>query len=221
MNFGFTSCRRAPQNAVVCPHVDLRHNDSQEIHAQRDVQPRLVGAHAIGCGRTWLVRRWPEKGRPKGRHSDATAGILEPGRRREKSRTKTHAPATRIRRIRRYLDRRQLLAASRAATWPERSGTDRADLRRVDGERQKARRESRRQGGQGQNLSTPHPAIGLVIQDEADRAEKMRTARWPSSSDAPRFNSPLDQRRLRLLNAICYGVAKAGVKAQLWRKEDQ
>lgn len=70
------------------------------------------------------------------------------------------------------------------------------------------------------DLSTPHPAIGLVIQDEADRAEKMRTARWPSSSDAPRFDSPLDQRRLRLLNAICYGVAKAGVKAQLWRKED-
>ena len=70
------------------------------------------------------------------------------------------------------------------------------------------------------DLSTPHPAIGLVIQDEADRAEKMRTARWPSSSDAPRFDSPLDQRRLRLLNAICYGVAKAGVKAQLWRKEE-
>ena len=33
MNFGFKSCRRSPQNAVVCPHVDLRHNDSQEIHA--------------------------------------------------------------------------------------------------------------------------------------------------------------------------------------------
>ncbi len=30
----------------------------------------------------------------------------------------------------------------------------------------------------------------------------------------------MDQRRLRLLNAVCLGAAKVGLKASLWRKED-
>lgn len=70
------------------------------------------------------------------------------------------------------------------------------------------------------DLKVTHPALSRIIADEAARAEKVRTSRWPSSWDAPRFTSPLDQRRLRLLNAVCLGVAKAGLKASLWRKED-
>lgn len=70
------------------------------------------------------------------------------------------------------------------------------------------------------DLSRPHRAIGLVLEDEAARAEKLRTSQWPSSWDAPRFTAPLDQRRLRLLNAICLGLAKAGLKTSLWRKDE-
>ena len=70
------------------------------------------------------------------------------------------------------------------------------------------------------DLSSPQPAIRQIVEDEATRAEKMRTSRWPSSWDAPRFNAAIDQRRLRLLNAICLGLAKVEIKGRLWRKED-
>ena len=69
------------------------------------------------------------------------------------------------------------------------------------------------------DLKAAHPAIRQILADEAARAEKVRASRWPSSWDQPRFTASLDQRRLRLLNAICLGVAKAGLKASLWRQE--
>ena len=69
------------------------------------------------------------------------------------------------------------------------------------------------------DLKVAHPAIRQILADEAARAEKVRTSKWLSSWDQPRFAAPLDQRRLRLLNALCLGVAKAGLKASLWRKE--
>ena len=70
------------------------------------------------------------------------------------------------------------------------------------------------------DLSRPHRAIALVLADEAARDEKIRTSDWPSSWDAPRFTGPLDQRRLRLLNAVSLGLARAGLKTSLWRKDE-
>jgi hypothetical protein len=69
------------------------------------------------------------------------------------------------------------------------------------------------------DFSMPHPVIRQILQDETLRAEKIRNSRWPSSWDAPRFSAPLDQRRLKLLNSICLGVARAGLKVQLGSKE--
>lgn len=69
------------------------------------------------------------------------------------------------------------------------------------------------------DLKAAHPAIRQILADEEARAEKVRASRWSSSWDQPRFTAPLDQRRLRLLNAVCLGVAKAGLRASLWGKE--
>ena len=68
------------------------------------------------------------------------------------------------------------------------------------------------------DLSSPHPAVGRVLDDEAKRAEKVRTSPYPW--DEPRFTAPIDQRRLRVLNAIALAVSKAGLNVRLASKDD-
>lgn len=59
-----------------------------------------------------------------------------------------------------------------------------------------------------------------MLADEAVRAEKIRASDYVFSWEKPRFSTALDQRRLRLLNAVCLGLAKANLKASLRRKDE-
>jgi hypothetical protein len=69
-------------------------------------------------------------------------------------------------------------------------------------------------------LSSPHPAIKRVLDAEAKRAEKVRTSPYPWVWDKPRFAAPIDQRRLRVLNAIALALSKADLNVRLAGKED-
>ena len=70
------------------------------------------------------------------------------------------------------------------------------------------------------DLTRPHRAIALVVADEALRTEKIRASDYVFSWEKPRFSTALDQRRLRLLNAVCLGLSKANLKASLRRKDE-
>ena len=70
------------------------------------------------------------------------------------------------------------------------------------------------------DLARAHPAIAHILRDEISRFEAMKTADYVFSWNKPRFTAPIDQRRLRLLNAICLGLARADIKTKLWRTED-
>lgn len=70
------------------------------------------------------------------------------------------------------------------------------------------------------DLKTTHPAFRRILADEAARAEKARTDSYVFPWNTPRFGAAIDQRRLRLLNAICLGVENAGLKVSLSSKDE-
>jgi hypothetical protein len=70
------------------------------------------------------------------------------------------------------------------------------------------------------DFSAPHPAIRQILDDEAQRAEKVKASPYPSAWDQPRFEGPINLRRLRLLNSIALGVSKSGLRVSLLNKED-
>ena len=51
-------------------------------------------------------------------------------------------------------------------------------------------------------VSTWHPAIDRLLKEDERRREKQRTASYPMSWDNPRFDSPFERRRLRILNSL-------------------
>jgi hypothetical protein len=51
-------------------------------------------------------------------------------------------------------------------------------------------------------LTAPHPAIARLIAQDDVRRQKQLTATYTFSWDAPIFDSPFEQRRLRFLNAL-------------------
>jgi len=57
--------------------------------------------------------------------------------------------------------------------------------------------------------SGTHPSIRKLQEEDAARRERGRRSPY-SSWDKPRFDSPLERRRLRILNALFLGVARAG-----------
>ncbi|MCS3896284.1 hypothetical protein M2171_005417 [Bradyrhizobium japonicum USDA 38] len=67
----------------------------------------------------------------------------------------------------------------------------------------------------GKMLTLKHPAVSkLLAQDEA-RREKQKTATYTFSWDQPVFDTPFEQRRLRLLNALFLAVARCGGKPEV------
>jgi len=60
--------------------------------------------------------------------------------------------------------------------------------------------------------NTRHPLIARLLDDDEKRREKQKASRYFSTWDAPLFDSPSEQRRLRILNALFFAVAKAGGK---------
>jgi hypothetical protein len=47
-----------------------------------------------------------------------------------------------------------------------------------------------------------HPAIDKLLKEDEQRRERQRASSYPSSWDAPRFDTPLERRRLRVLNSL-------------------
>jgi len=67
----------------------------------------------------------------------------------------------------------------------------------------------------GKELTLKHPVIAkLLAQDEA-RRERQKTATYIFSWEKPVFNTPFEQRRLRLLNALFLAVAHCGGKPEV------
>lgn len=62
------------------------------------------------------------------------------------------------------------------------------------------------------NLDEPHRLVARLLQEGEARREKQRKSSYPSSWDAPLFESPFEQRRLRILHALFYALERLGAK---------
>jgi len=60
------------------------------------------------------------------------------------------------------------------------------------------------------SLASPHPAIAKPLEDDKLRRKKQQESKWPSSFDAPRFESLLQRRRLRILNGLFLAWTRCG-----------
>jgi hypothetical protein len=60
----------------------------------------------------------------------------------------------------------------------------------------------------GRVLTMKHPAISRLLAQDDARREKHRTATYVFSWEKPVFDTPFEQRRLRLLNALFLAVAR-------------
>lgn len=69
------------------------------------------------------------------------------------------------------------------------------------------------------NFEKAHRLIaGLLAEDEARRQKQIET-KYPSIFDAPRYDSPFERRRLRLLSAIFVALEKAGYRPSMTGKD--
>jgi hypothetical protein len=69
------------------------------------------------------------------------------------------------------------------------------------------------------SLAKPHPSIARLLQDDEQRREKQKASRWPSSFDAPLFDSPFERRRLRLMNSLLLAFSRCGCTPSLYGRE--
>lgn len=68
------------------------------------------------------------------------------------------------------------------------------------------------------SLIRPHKAIAQLLKDDDARREKLPGLIFAFESDKPRFDSPIQKRRLRILSGIFSTLARFGVKAYLDRQ---
>jgi hypothetical protein len=68
-------------------------------------------------------------------------------------------------------------------------------------------------------LTKLHPAIGQLLEEDERRREKQATSEFAWSWDRPLFDSALERRRLRILNAIFLALARCGMKPTLRGRE--
>ncbi|MGY8704599.1 hypothetical protein RAD16_02490 [Bradyrhizobium sp. 18BD] len=67
----------------------------------------------------------------------------------------------------------------------------------------------------GKMLTLKHPIVAKLLGQDEARREKQRTAAYTFSWDKPIFDTPFEQRRLRLLNALFLAVARCGGKPEV------
>ena len=65
------------------------------------------------------------------------------------------------------------------------------------------------------DLASAHELIRNILAEEEERRREQKGRAWQSWYDAPRFDSPFEQRRLRVLNGLLLGCAAPGVKAKV------
>jgi len=66
---------------------------------------------------------------------------------------------------------------------------------------------------------TWHPMIDRLLKEDEKRREKQLTNPYTFSWEKPRFDSPLDRRRLRILNSLFFAAAKMNGKASVRGRE--
>jgi hypothetical protein len=64
-----------------------------------------------------------------------------------------------------------------------------------------------------------HPAIDQLLKEDERRREQQRFAVYPTSWNAPQFDSPLERRRLRILNILFFAVARMNGKPTISNHE--
>jgi hypothetical protein len=58
------------------------------------------------------------------------------------------------------------------------------------------------------SVQTWHPVIDALLRDDERRREQLRTDPYPMPWNKPRYDSPLQRRRLRILNSLFHTVSK-------------
>jgi hypothetical protein len=64
-----------------------------------------------------------------------------------------------------------------------------------------------------------HPAIARLLADDEARRQRQLGSTYTFSSEAPIFDGPFEQRRLRVLNALLLAVARCGGKPWIGGRE--
>jgi len=64
------------------------------------------------------------------------------------------------------------------------------------------------------DLSSPHPAIAKLLRADEARRQRSQGQNHVFSWDAPRYASPIQQRRLRIMSAVFLAVASAGCRGE-------
>jgi hypothetical protein len=59
-------------------------------------------------------------------------------------------------------------------------------------------------------LERAHPLVARLLAEDEGRRERQRTSTFPSSLDAPRFESPIELRRLRIINGLFLALQRFG-----------
>lgn len=60
------------------------------------------------------------------------------------------------------------------------------------------------------DLGMPHPVVARFLRQDEVRRERQRASSFPMAWDSPKFDSPSERRRLRLLSGILVGLTQAG-----------
>ena len=71
------------------------------------------------------------------------------------------------------------------------------------------------------DLEHPHPVVARLLQQDEERRQKLRDSPYLAGSShyAPRFDSPEQRRRLRLLSALLLAAARCDCRSELWDRE--
>jgi hypothetical protein len=60
-----------------------------------------------------------------------------------------------------------------------------------------------------------HPTLDKLLKEDEQRRERQRASSFPSSWDAPRFDTPFERRRLRVLNTLVLAAGTMNGKASI------
>lgn len=66
------------------------------------------------------------------------------------------------------------------------------------------------------SLDHPHPAVAKLLKQDDVKRERSRSLTYVPSWDTPRYDSPVQRRRLRLLSALFLALAHGGCRAVTW-----